>query len=103
MLSEEGIVVIASPFFPMAPKRKEENLSDRHVASVVMRGNPDHDALLRDIESHRQVQAVPCRQETRPVAVRLVEAIGTMNAMHTGVTISRTKKRSTRSGRRALL
>src|SRR6185436_1938551 len=63
-------------------KRHRQDRSEGHVARIVKRGHADRDRLVRHVEHERAMQIIPPRQKARPVAVRLAEAVGVMDAVH---------------------
>jgi hypothetical protein len=66
----------------LAAEGHQQNLPERCVRGRGVSGNPNRDVFLRHVEQNRPMQIVPPREQTRPVAVRLVEAIGVMDAVH---------------------
>lgn len=68
MVSEEGIAFIADPVIPLAPKREEENLSDRHVARVPQVGKNDRRFVL-------VIRGSKCSHKYSPGPARILRPI----------------------------
>src|SRR5258708_29111627 len=61
---------------------QNENLPQCHVAGIIEGWYADGDGFLWHVEAAGSVQEIPSRKETRPVAVRLLNDIRMMDAMH---------------------
>src|SRR5258708_3028023 len=61
---------------------QNENLPQCHVAGIIEGWYADGDGFLWHLEAAGSVQEIPSRKETRPVAVRLLNDIRMMDAMH---------------------
>jgi len=71
------------PIIPLVSKRQKQNLPERHIARLVIRRHPDHDALLRT--SNRIVGAgSPTLTEDSTSCCSSRRGIGMMNAVHGG-------------------